>query len=745
MKKLILIHGLIILFLNAFPVFFLDKVEFDNSIRSYAPKESTHFKDYKKYRELFGSDQVLVGMFRFETKLKHEDLKKRLSRFAQFSVEARKLKGVSRVFSLFDQDYIEQRDETIFIAPIVPIEKINSYSVEQILERMSSSDTARDLLVSTDLSEISIAIEPETHLNTYEKRELYLDFQELVKKYDFGSDLHALVGPMAVDVHSFETSFFDLLKFVPFTLGAGYLLMWFSFSSLGVLVVAMSLIAGVSSFSMGLFALFGLPFTIISSIVPTLLMSLSIAFFIHYFNMDRYLSRDKLYQDKKLRQKAVVSYLRIPCFFTAITTVAGLLTLALNEIPPIRIFGIITALCTFIILGLTLYTLPVLMQLFGPNQWKEESKIFKTFGELIDSIAKHAIDHPKKTVAIWALLLVIGIPFIFNIKVESNLLRFFKEDHIINKQTELYQNKFSGTAVVEMIFHSEEGELLTGETLSELYRFENDIVQMYEEVDKSLSPAHFIRDMHKAFTGKKELPLNSSLIDQYLFIYDGNDLTRFLDEDHAQYRIIFNVNKHNVSELEQLIEAMKKRALKISPKLRYDFSGQGYVFVKQNDLLVIGQTKSLWVSALVIFLLLLIQWRNLKDTVVSFVPNVLPLCFIFITMGVFGIWLDMGTAMIASVAIGIAVDDTIHIFSTFKNYLKKYDSAKAMKLTIQKTGRAVGATTIILCAQFLILSFSSFVPTKNFGLLTSLGLLVALFADVHLLPAMVVLTYKDSK
>lgn len=745
MNKLIFIHGLIILFLNAFPVFFLDKVEFDNSIRSYAPKESAHFKDYKKYRELFGSDQVLVGMFRFETKVMHRDLKKRLSQFADFSIEARKLKGVSRVFSLFEQDYIEQRDETIFIAPIISKDKIISYSVEQILERMSSSDTARDLLVSSDLSEISIAIEPDTHLNTYEKRELYLEFKNLITKYDLESDLQALVGPMAVDVHSFETSFFDLLKFVPFTLGAGYLLMWLSFSSLGVLIVAMSLIAGVSSFSMGLFALFGLPFTIISSIVPTLLMSLSIAFFIHYFNMDRFLSRDKLYQDKKVRQKAVVAYLKIPCFFTAITTVAGLLTLTLNEIPPIRIFGLITALCTFIILGLTLYTLPVLMHFFGPNEWKEESKVFKKFGKLIDSIASHAIDQPKKTVAIWMLLLFIGGSFVFNIRVESNLLRFFKEDHIINIQTELYQDKFSGTAVVEMIFHSEEGELLTAKTLSELYQFENDIVFGHEEVDKSLSPAHFIRDMHKAFTGNKELPLDSSLIDQYLFIYDGKDLTRFLDEDHSQYRIIFNVNKHNVSDLELLIESMKKRVQEINPKLRYNFSGQGYVFVKQNDLLVIGQTKSLWVSALVIFLLLLIQWRNLRDTMVSFVPNILPLCFIFITMGLFGVWLDMGTAMIASVAIGIAVDDTIHIFSTFKNYLKNYDCAHAIRLTIQKTGRAVGATTIILCAQFLILSFSSFVPTKNFGLLTSLGLLVALFADVHLLPALVVLTYKDSK
>ncbi|MCW8880865.1 MAG: RND transporter, partial [Sedimenticola sp.] len=143
-----------------------------------------------------------------------------------------------------------------------------------------------------------------------------------------------------------------------------------------------------------------------------------------------------------------------------------------------------------------------------------------------------------------------------------------------------------------------------------------------------------------------------------------------------------------------------------------------------------------------IFLLMLIQWRSIGSALLCMVPNISPILIIFIIMGFFGLWLDMATAMIASVAVGIAVDDTIHVYHGFIGRVRRGISpVVALVKTYRQAGRAVMTTTLILSAQFLILTLSQFVPTIHFGLLTSIGLVSALVFDLLLLPALLMIAY----
>ncbi len=149
---------------------------------------------------------------------------------------------------------------------------------------------------------------------------------------------------------------------------------------------------------------------------------------------------------------------------------------------------------------------------------------------------------------------------------------------------------------------------------------------------------------------------------------------------------------------------------------------------------------------MLIFVLMLFLWRSFWQSVICMLPNLSPIILIFIFMGFFGIWLDMATAMIASVAVGIAVDDTIHVFHGFIKRLKNgAKPATAILRTTSHAGRAVMTTTIILATQFLILLFSEFIPTSNFGLLTSIGLVAALLFDMLVLPAVLILVYRKKQ
>ena len=148
----------------------------------------------------------------------------------------------------------------------------------------------------------------------------------------------------------------------------------------------------------------------------------------------------------------------------------------------------------------------------------------------------------------------------------------------------------------------------------------------------------------------------------------------------------------------------------------------------------------MWSALGLIFLLMLFMWRSFSSALLCMIPNISPVLLIFIVMGLFGLWLDMATAMIASVAVGIAVDDTIHIYHGYNKRIKAgIYPVLALVRTFRQAGRAVVTTTIILSAQFIILVLSQFQPTTHFGLLTSIGLWAALLFDLLLLPAMLIL------
>ena len=142
------------------------------------------------------------------------------------------------------------------------------------------------------------------------------------------------------------------------------------------------------------------------------------------------------------------------------------------------------------------------------------------------------------------------------------------------------------------------------------------------------------------------IPEDQNLISQYLFIYDGEDMYDFIDADYQQARIAMNVNVHGANEISDLMKKTEQYLTQKSLKnTQWRITGAGRLFADQETLLIEGQVLSLGGALLLIFTLMLILWRSLKDTLICMIPNLSPIVLIFIIMGIFGIWLDMATAM----------------------------------------------------------------------------------------------------
>jgi hypothetical protein len=205
------------------------------------------------------------------------------------------------------------------------------------------------------------------------------------------------------------------------------------------------------------------------------------------------------------------------------------------------------------------------------------------------------------------------------------------------------------------------------------------------------------------------------------------------------------VNVHGATQIRKVIDKITARIAEHPiAGVTVEVGGNGRLFADQVDLLVNGQINSFASAFIQIFLFMAILWRSFTASAICLVPNLAPLYCIFVLMGAASIHLDLATVMIAGVVLGITVDDTIHLYHGYRRRLQEGISVPlAMARAFQSSGRAVIAISLLLTAQFGLLAMSAFVPTANFGLMTAVGLLAGQFAELLLLPALLIL--KDGR
>jgi hypothetical protein len=249
--------------------------------------------------------------------------------------------------------------------------------------------------------------------------------------------------------------------------------------------------------------------------------------------------------------------------------------------------------------------------------------------------------------------------------------------------------------------------------------------------------------MNKAFHNEdinwSKLPESREMAAQFLLLYDGDDLEYMLDEKRQWARISARITEHNSRILATHLEDLKRFISQNLDTTKFDIKLTGKTLIENKliDFIVDSQIKSLSLSFLLILLVMLWVLHSWKLGFISMIPNMLPILLNFAVMGLFKIPLNDATAIIAAVAIGITVDDTIHFI-----YQYQYERARnaSTEAAIQKAcvikGTPIITTSLIMSGAFGILLMGSFIPTIQFGLLTALIMLYAVISDLLVLPAL---------
>jgi hydrophobe/amphiphile efflux-3 (HAE3) family protein len=531
-----------------------------------------------------------------------------------------------------------------------------------------------------------------------------------------------------------------------FVLSAGILcvFLFITFRNvLGLYVPQLTVITSVV-FLLGLMSLFRQELNIISNVIPSLLLVYGIADSIHLIN--RYYEELDKGLSKKEALLVVIRHMGVACFMTSFTTTVGFLSLYTASIKIIKTFGLFSGIGIFIAYLVTILLIPILLSLrpAPKRKWKEH-KGDDAIEKMMVYVGRLNERYPKILIGLGVLLFAGSAVLCTRVNIESYILQELTEDNPIVRANDIMEKEMTGIFPYQIqISTGREGLAFDPDFLARVDELES-FVASQPWIRKSLSIVDILKEMHQAMNGGDpafySLPETRELVAQYLLLYgmSGNqeDLDVLLTPDGSYMRIAsqgVDMGSHNYFELKRRTE--EKAASLFEPPASYRVTGRSLLATRALSNIVRDMLVSFFSAFGIIFVAVSLLYRSVKAGLITMIPNIIPLVVTIGFMGFFGITLRLSTVVIFAICLGMAVDDTIHYLTRFREELGRTgDYVLSMYTTLRTAGRAIVLTTSIMIAGFLVFLSSGFKATQDFGLLTSVALTSSLLGSLVFLPA----------
>lgn len=506
-------------------------------------------------------------------------------------------------------------------------------------------------------------------------------------------------------------------------------------------VVLPVLCCGISVIlAVGVFGYFDLRTTVISANFIALQIILTLAIVIHL--SVEYLQLKSRSDDE---QRALISQtIRNkfkPCLFAGLTTSVGFGSLIFSGIQPVTTFGWMMIVAMLISICVSLLLFPAVLVLYGEAKSQPKHTLIAALMKRCCSVTER---FPGSIVIMSILLAIFAATGFSRLSVENSFINYFDESTSVHRELSFIDREFGGSTPLDIIYQINASEnsnpdiVLSAQDIQTLQVIQT-VMQQYPAMGNTSSVVNFTQ-LAKQINDNKPLTefelsalymmLDKSLKDKLLQSY--------FSEEHQQLRIS--------ARIQDTTEDFKRTEFLAS--LQQDIEAQGIsseqfyitnLFVLYQDILkrlYSSQILTLGLVFIALTVVLLLVFRSVKVALIAIIPNILTTAGVLGVMGWLNIPLDIMTITIAAIAMGIAVDDTIHFVHRFLEGKREGDHSNALQDTFQSTGFALFCTTVVIAAGFSLLSFSDFVPTVLFGLLTALAMGLAFIIDLTLLPVL---------
>lgn len=509
--------------------------------------------------------------------------------------------------------------------------------------------------------------------------------------------------------------------------------------SLGVVVLALAATAGVMGWS-------GLPITSVTQILPSLLLATGIGFAVHL--LTRFFAR---FDEGSSRAEAVEAALRQSGFsitLTSVTTAGGLASFHFADLAILSEFGTIAPAGVLLALAYTLSVVPALLIVLPLRRRPQRGRSRSVLERALLSLGGASTEHPHRVLAVWGVLLAAGAFGAAQLQISHAPVEWIPEGNPYRRAFERINQELRSPMSIEVLVDSgvESGladpELLRG--LERVGSLALDLEVSGITAGSALSIADLMKETHQALHDNDPayyaIPGERRLAAQELLLLEQSgpdELAKVADSTLRQARLSILVNYADAFHYAPWIEALRLSLPDaFGPEVRIEITGRTMLMVRSMEGVLRGMMRSYGAALLVILPVMVLAVGGVGLGLTSMIPNIVPIVIAMGAMWLFAIPLDVFTALIGSICIGVSVDDTIHFMHGFtRHHRRTGDVRVAVRETLSTTGRALLFTTIVLFCGFLVFVFAGMQNLANFGLIAALTVVAAFLADVTLVPA----------
>jgi predicted RND superfamily exporter protein len=560
-----------------------------------------------------------------------------------------------------------------------------------------------------------------------------------------------VAGRPHVRAQAYHTMVRDLVRLIPVAVVVAALTMWFMTGSLfGVLIPLASCVMS-TLWVFGAMATLGIDVNLITLVLGSMMICIGSVYGVHVYA--RFEVHAASEDDADQPALACLRYARTPVLMAGVTTCIGFAALLLAAIPATNELGWFSILGVSSVTLLSLTFVPAAMSLIPLPLHKDAatdgiaiSRWFNVkLARILDTFERLAVDRSSTVLGFWAVATVAAVVSIPQITIDTDVITFFKTDSKVRTDFKAVNNLITGTVPIYVMLEGPgEGSFREPANLRMVEALQSRL-EALPGVRQVLSSVDFVKLASGAMEAKPQsegrIPESRAAVAEATFLLPKSQLRRFTTSNHSRVNLIVRTGRAGSAAIRGL-EADIHQALRdaeLPDAFTTAVSGNAVLLNRSADGIAGNQATQVGFAALAIFILISAIFGSVRVALIAMAPNIAPVLIFFGILGTGIAPLSLPTSLIGSIALGIAIDDTMHFLVAYQAQKSLGRNAEeAARHCIRHVGRPIVLTSIMLVVGFSMILISGFATLQEFGMLTAFTMAICLVTDLLLLPALLV-------
>lgn len=735
---------------TAFMGYMATKVELSYQYADAIPRDNPKYLEYQQFRQKFGEDgnMMVIGVQRkdfFE--------KEFFTKYAELVATLEKADAVDNILSVPGSINIVKDTATGKLKTTKLAELIGVGNTDSFKKAFLTLPFYKNLLYNPNTDAYMMALSINKSVINSKKRQVVIsNIVAITEKFSKENkvEVHYSGLPyIRASVMTMIKGEMRLFLILSFALTAVILMLFFR--SVVAVLSSMVMVAIGVVWSLGTIALLGYEITLLTGLIPSLIVVIGIPNCIYFLN--KYHSEYNLNPNKAKALLRMVDRMGIVTLFTNMTAAIGFGVFAFTESNLLKTFGIVASINITALFVISLIFIPALFSFLPAPKVKHTHYLEnKWVNKILSFFTTWVFRHRPMIYALTAVVVLVSAAGIYQLKTVGFIVDDLPEDEKVYTDLKFFEKNFTGVMPLEIVIDTRKKTMATSLTMMQKIEELNTNFDRFPEMGRALSYVEGVKFARQAYyngdSSSYGIPnmFDGAFIQPYL---KGNNdknsmfgklANSFVDSNRQMARISINIADIGTNRLPALLDSLRPIASEIFDSSRYDvtFTGTSVVFLEGSKFIINSLTESIVLAFIMIFGCMIFLFRSWRILLISIVINIIPLMITAGIMGWSGIVLKPSTVLVFSIALGITVDVTIRFLVNFKQELERNndDIADTVHKTIQDTGLSIIYTSLILIAGFGVFILSRFDGTKSLGLLTSLTLFIAMVTNLILQPAL---------